>query len=121
MFKELYDVLPAYGQVVLTVVIVAIGGLATWKGLRDKNKKLESEGGISSSAIPMFLMMGPVHDALQSIHEIAEQSRTQNAILHDINQTLDRMDRGQQYTHSILENILRDQELMDPRYRRRGL
>lgn len=116
MFKELYDVLPPNGQLALTVVIVIIGGFAAWKGLSDNKKKID---GKNDTNIPMFVMMGPVHDALQSIHSMAEESRTQTATLKDIDKTLERMDRGQQYTHYVLEALLRDEQL-DPRYRRRG-
>lgn len=119
MFKELYNALPPDGQILLTLVVIAIGGFATWRGLVDKKKEAPDPG-----TIPMWVMIGPVHDALQAIHDMAEEGRTRNAVLRDIDQTLERIDRGQQYTHQVLEAILRNQELAvpppsrDPHYRR---
>jgi hypothetical protein len=123
MFKELYNALPPDGQILLTLVVIAIGGFATWRGLTD-NKKKETP---DPNTIPMWLMIGPVRDALQEIRNIAEDGRTGNAILRDIDQTLTRLDRGQEYTHQVLEAILRNQELAvpppsrDPHYRRNQL
>ncbi len=59
----------------------------------------------------MWLMVGPVHDVMQSIHGASEDGRTKIAILRDIDKTLTSMDRGQEYTHYLLEAILRNQEL----------
>ncbi len=36
MFKEIYEVLPPYGQVLLTVVVVIVGGIMAWRGMPGK-------------------------------------------------------------------------------------
>lgn len=125
MFKELYSALPLYGQVLLTIGIVIVGVTAAWKGFHENAKKHEDAHDADPRVIPMWLMVGPMHDALQSMHDVAESNRTQVAILRDIDKTLDNMDRGQQYTHYVLEAILRNQEMgvsltpPPPRYTRR--
>jgi hypothetical protein len=121
MFKELYNALPPDGQILLTLVVIAIGGFATWRGWSDNKKKEAAD----PNTIPMWLMIGPVRDALQEIRNMAEDGRTGNAILRDIDQVLTKIDRGQEYTHQLLEAILRNQELAvpppsrDPHYRRK--
>lgn len=125
MFKELYNALPDYGQVLLTLVIVGMGGLAAWYGFIENLRKHNAPVAPAPDPanIPMWLMMGPAHEAIQSLHEISRHIEMQNTILRDIDKTLEQMDRGQQYTHYVLEAILRDTSLnelpsRDPRYRR---
>lgn len=116
MFKELYDVLPLYGQILLTVGIVFVGCFMAYRGFVDNAKKHAASDNAPThdGPIPIWLMMGPMHDALQSIHEIAECNRTQTTILRDMDKTLERLDQGQKYTHYVLENLLRNQELAVP-------
>jgi hypothetical protein len=109
MFKDLYSLLPPYGQILLTIGIVFVGVVAAWRGFLDIKKTPAPPS--YHPDMPIWLMMGPMHDAFQSVHEIAEQSRVQVAILRDIDKTLVEIDRGTQYTHYVLEAILRNQEL----------
>lgn len=63
--------------------------------------------------VPVWAMMGPVHEVMQTIHDMAEEARKSNVILTDICKVQRDIDRGQAYTHQLLENILRNQELRE--------
>ena len=65
--------------------------------------------------IPTWAMYGPVHEVMQTIHDMAEEERKQTAILEDIVRTLHETDRGHAYMHRLLEAVLRNQE-MSPSY-----
>lgn len=88
-----------------------MGILAAWRGFFDGAKKSTHS---TAPDIPIWLMMGPMHEAIQSIHELSRHAEAQTVILRDIDKTLDRMDQGQKYTHFVLEAILRDQALSVP-------
>jgi hypothetical protein len=108
MYSELFNLLPPYGQILLTLVVLTVGGFAAWRGLVDRPKSTEP-----SHAIPMYFMVGPMHDALQSIHGMAEDNRTRTAIMRDVDKTLTRIDLGTAYTHRLLEEIVRNQEMRE--------
>lgn len=38
--------------------------------------------------IPQWLMMGPLHDMMQAVHDVAEQSRRSNDLLERLDQSL---------------------------------
>jgi len=82
------------------IVIAFMGFMAIRRGDRDRR------AGVSQRNVemPMYLMGGPVHDAIGAIHDIAEESRKISTMLKNI-------DEGQSYTHKLLEAILRNQEL----------
>jgi len=82
-----------------------------------RGEKERKNGGSSSMEIPMFLMGGPVHDAMGALHDMAEESRTTNAILRDICKGLDDSNRNMIHTHRLLENILNDNALRPARQR----
>lgn len=114
MSIELYELLPPFGQALLTVGVVVVGTTSAWLGLRAKKPEAEDP-----RVIPMFILVGPVHDALQSVHGMSEQSRLQTTELKDIARILTAMDRGQDYTHNLLEAILRSHEMSSPPPRKR--
>lgn len=109
MFKELYDILPPYGQILLTLVIVGVGAYAAWQGL--KKAKSGGEPPSSNGPVPMWVMMGPVHVTMQTILTMAEEQRKLSAIEADQLRMLERIDRGQDYLLRLMEAILRNQEM----------
>jgi hypothetical protein len=66
---EAFRSLGAFPVVQLALGLLIIGGglFALFRGTRDKNGH--------ASAIPQWLMMGPAHDAIMSLHQTAEQIR----------------------------------------------
>lgn len=60
------------------VLIAAASFFAIRRGERDR----KNGGGIVE--IPIYLVTGPVHDAITAIHSMAEQIRIQTQLLEDI-------------------------------------
>lgn len=114
MSNEIYDALPPIGQFLLSIGIAIGGGLAAWQGLKRSGKAIANTSPqqyAGDGPIPTWAMMGPVHEVMQTIHDMAEESRKQTVHLHDIAKRLNDLDHGQEYTHHLLEAILRNQEL----------
>jgi hypothetical protein len=72
--------------------------MALVRGNREKN----GNGGSGHSNIPPWVLMGPGHDAIGAIHDLAEQSRSANEILR----TIAHEERQQT---QLLEDILNNQ------------
>lgn len=66
-----------------------------------------------SAPIPTWALYGPVHEVMQTIHDMAEENRKQTTILQDVAKILDATDRGQSYTHRLLEATLLNQEMRE--------
>lgn len=115
--KEVFEALPLYGQIIFTLVLVGVGLVSAILGLRDRKKQPDyhypglQPPAHSDSQIPLWLMMGPVHDGLQDLGDLAEEHRKTNTLLVDIVKHVDRFNLGQEYTHRLLEEILREKEL----------
>ncbi len=113
-FDEVVKSLPPYAQFAISVVVLAIGVLSALRGFQDR-KKPEMAAHLEEGDprfIPMWLMMGPAHDVIIEIHRMGEQSRQNNAMMTEICKSMDEMNKGNVHTHRLLENILRNQELM---------
>ncbi len=95
--------------------IIVITFSAIWMNRRGERER--KNNGSSNMEIPMFLMGGPVHDVIGAIHDIAEESRTQNAILRDIANGLHESNRNMVRTHGLLENIHNVLEMRPARQR----
>jgi len=74
---------------------------------------LAQENPPGSSPVPTWALYGPVHEVMQTIHDMAEEHRKQTTILQDIAKILDATDRGQAYTHKVLEMTLLNQEMRE--------
>lgn len=127
MFDEIYKALPPWGQGLLTLLVVGAGLGATIIGLKRKPEDKPLLPGLHGPVepavdrIPMWAMMGPVHEVMQTIHDMAETQRNILAELQrisaasmDMSKELDDLNRGQEYTHRLLEEILRYNNLVVP-------
>lgn len=71
------------------LVIVALAGIALrFMGNRDR------KAGVTGMEMPLYIML---HDAARDVGEIKTEMQALN--------------RGQEYTHRLMEAVLRDQEL----------
>lgn len=68
-------------QAALGILIVLVGVYFMTRGQRDNASK-------PPELIPSWLMMGPLHDMMQSVHELAEEARRTNDLLKDSNDIL---------------------------------
>lgn len=119
LLKQIYDILPPRGQDIFGAIIIAFGVFVMVQAWLNGRKAAAAPAPQVAQPrdVPQWLMMGPLHDMMQSVHEVAEQSRldneharTQLAILRDIDKGITRFNNGQEYTHRILEEVLRGQE-----------
>lgn len=88
------------------IVITFLALMMVRRGERERKN-----GGASNMEIPMYLMGGPVHDAMGALHDIAEECRTTNTILRDICRSVDDFNKGQSLTHKLLEDLRNEREL----------
>jgi hypothetical protein len=55
--------------------------------------------------VPQWLMMGPLHDMMQSVHEVAEEARRTNDLLREVKDLLGDNVRETQHARQTLELI----------------
>lgn len=84
-------------QAALFAMVVLAGIWVFLRGTRERNG-----GNATSSVVPPWILMGPGHDAIGAIHDLAEQSRNANEILR----TIAHEERQQT---QLLEDILNNQ------------
>lgn len=131
IFRIIFDALPPDKQAILGSFILTFGVfVVVWTWLSGKRSVSPD---IMPTIAPSWSVFGPVHEAMDAIHELVEQNRalielhkTNGAVLRDISKTLSDIDRGQAYTHRLLEFIERNQELgihpaLAPRPERRSI
>ena len=75
-----FNAFPIIQVAVAAAVFYAIWAAAT-RGSRDSASK-------PPELIPQWLMIGPLHDMMQSVHEVAEEARRTNDLLKDSNDIL---------------------------------
>lgn len=63
------------GIVGILVVLACI--YAALRAARDKDRKPDQQ------QIPQWLMMGPLHDMMEAVHDVAEESRRANELLRE--------------------------------------
>jgi hypothetical protein len=96
------------------VAVIAVASVwAMFRGERDRKG-----GGTGGVEIPGWVMGGPVHDAIDCIRDLAEETRRTNdlhektnVLLVDIGKGVERLNTGQSFTHRILEDVLREREM----------
>lgn len=93
---------PIIQAAVLLIVIYGIYAAAT-RGQRDSGAKPEP--------VPQWLMMGPLHDMMQSVHEVAEQGRQQTDLLRRIEGQLGDLLRQTEIAKATLEAIRNESRL----------
>jgi hypothetical protein len=110
------DALSPFGPVVqafFIVMIAFVSFMAMRRGEKDR------KDGLASVEVPMFLMGGPVSDAIGAIHDIAEESRATTMLLRGIADGLGEANRNMVKTHMLLEAIYNAQEMRPPPVRQR--
>jgi hypothetical protein len=77
-----YPIIEAAGAI---LILTVFGPLIIRRGERD-NRRIMEEGAIVTErgGAPYYLLISPVSDAFGAIHDIAEQSRTANALAQRI-------------------------------------
>lgn len=55
--------------------------------------------------VPQWIMMGPMHDMMQSVHEVAEEARRTNDLLREVKDLLGDNVRETQHARQTLELI----------------
>lgn len=107
-------------QYAILATIAAACAYAIARAFLDRKKpearqSVAQESTVGQIPIPFWAMAGPVHEVMQTIHDMAEESRKTNAILSDISKTMRDVDKGQAYTHRMLEVLFTKQELQEVR------
>lgn len=118
IFKVVFDALPPEKQAIVGSFILAFGAFVvalTWMSWRRPVNQQTTQESLTG---PVWLSLGPAHEAMEAMHELAEQSRvmvelqrSNHAVLRDIDKSLTDLNRGQAFTHALLESIVRNQEL----------
>lgn len=90
-------------QIALGIVIIITSLVLVRKGEGDR--KSGGSGASSNVEMPLYLIGGPVHDAIGAIHDMAEQGRITNKLIEVSNQKLEAIDRGQLYVIQLLEEL----------------
>lgn len=98
-----FNAFPIIQVAVAAAVFYAIWAAAT-RGSRDNAAK-------PPELIPQWLMTGPAHDAMQSIHEIAEEARRNNDLMRDIRDVMGDILRESQTARQTLELIRNESRL----------
>lgn len=92
-----FNAFPIIQVAVAAAVFYAIWAAAT-RGSRDSAAK-------PPELIPQWLMIGPLHDMMQSVHEVAEEARRTNDLLREINDAMGDILRENQSARQTLEMI----------------
>jgi len=98
------DLWPLVEVIILGMFLVASVFIMRWA-----NRDRKDHGSIVE--LPSFIIHGPLHDTMKVVDEIAEETRRATADIREVKSDIGDLDRGQQYTHHLLEAILRNQEL----------
>lgn len=98
-----FNAFPVIQVAVAAAVFYAIWAAAT-RGSRDNASK-------PPELIPQWLMIGPLHDMMQSVHEVAEQSRRTNDLLREIKDVMSDGLREAQQARQVLELIRNESRL----------
>jgi hypothetical protein len=87
------------------VVLMFLSGIwLMFRGERDKKSQ-------APDTIPQWTMMGPMHDAIGAIHDMAEQGRKQTDVLERIEQHAGRAAEDARQAVGILEAIRNESRL----------
>lgn len=62
------------------IIVISFLGVITYRRAERDRQTL----GMHAVEIPLFFLSGPLHDAMSSVHNISEQTRTTNDLLRQI-------------------------------------
>lgn len=94
-------------QAAVAILVVLAGIYLMRRGEKDKKPS-------SIEPVPQWLMMGPAHDAIGAVHDIAEQGRVQIHILERIETVLKDGAKEQRVQTQLLEQIA-NENIINPR------
>ena len=97
-----FNAFPIIQFAVAAAVFYAIWAAAT-RGNRDSASKPE--------AVPQWIMIGPMHDMMQSVHEVAEEARRTNDLLREFKDLQSDILRELQISRQTLELIRNESRL----------
>ena len=97
-----FAALGAYPIIQSAVAItILLGALyLVMRAARDKPPPLPPR-----EPVPQWIMMGPMHDMMQSVHEVAEEARRTNDLLREVKDLLGDNLRETQHARQTLELI----------------
>jgi hypothetical protein len=72
-------------QSAVAILILVAGLYFVSRALKDKSAPLPLP---PRDPVPQWLMMGPLHDMMGAVHDVAEQSRRTNDLLERVDQSL---------------------------------
>lgn len=104
--KPAFDAFSAFPiiQVVVSAMILLAGVYVMTRGSRDNATK-------PPELIPQWILIGPLHDMMQSVHEVAEEARRTNDLLREINDAMGDILRENQSARQTLELIRNESRL----------
>lgn len=91
-------------QAAVAIMVILAGVWMVLRGGRDKKPEKQE-------TIPQWLLMGPAHDAMGAIHDMAEQSRVSNHILERQETLLKEVAKEQREQTQLLEMIRNESRL----------
>lgn len=98
-----FNAFPIIQVAVAAAVFYAIWAAAT-RGSRDNAAK-------PPEPIPQWILIGPLHDMMQSVHEVAEQGRRTNELLREVKDANGDLLRELQHARQTLELIRNESRL----------
>jgi hypothetical protein len=89
-------------QAAVAIVIIFAAAYAWRRGEKDKR---------TPDVIPQWLMMGPLHDMMGAVHDVAEETRRTNDLLREVKEALGDVLRETQNSRNALEMIRNESRL----------
>jgi len=101
------DLWPLLEIAILGIFLIASVCIFIWA-----TKDRKSIG--STVEIPTFLLTGPLKDSMDVSNRNAEETRRAMVAIGELKDGVRTLDKGQGDTHQLLEDILRNQEVIRP-------
>jgi len=100
-----FDALGAYPIIQAAVAaLILLGGVyLIFRASRDKS--------VPREPVPQWLMMGPLHDMMGAVHDVAEQGRQQTDLLRRIEELSGKQLREIEKAKSVLEAIRNESKM----------
>jgi hypothetical protein len=98
--KPAFDAFSAFPiiQVVVSAMILLAGVYVMTRGSRDNATK-------PPELIPQWILIGPLHDMMGAVHDVAEETRRTNELLRDVKDIMGDLLRQSEMNKATLEAI----------------
>jgi hypothetical protein len=98
--KPAFDAFSAFPiiQVVVSAMILLAGVYVMTRGSRDNASK-------PPEMIPQWILIGPLHDMMGAVHDVAEETRRTNELLRDVKDIMGDLLRQSEMNKATLEAI----------------